>query len=172
MQRKLKDYLQKCTEMCDKLNIPISHNIEELSVSHAEHRWGRTSWKNINGERQHFKISISYHLINPKHTETDDGLINTMIHELLHTCPDCKGHGAKWKAYADMIYQHYGINIKRADSSEEKKMDKQVMRNTYKYIVQCEKCGAEYGRYKMSPVIEYCNHYRCGTCKGKLIRVK
>lgn len=69
-QRKLKDYMEKCMAMLDELNIPYRKDIKELSVSHAERRWGRTSWRtSVNtGKRTDFKISISYKLINEKYT--------------------------------------------------------------------------------------------------------
>ena len=172
MARKLKVYLEKCQAMLDELDIPYCKDIEELSVSHAERRWGRTVWKNVNGERQHFKIEISYKLVNPKYTETDDGLINTMIHELLHTCPDGRGHGVSWKKYAQMVYDRYGIDIKRCGSDDEKGANKDVIKNTYKYMLKCKCCGKEIGRYKMSPVISNYTAYHCGTCNGELIRIR
>ena len=173
MQRKLADYLQKCTEMCDKLNIPVSHDIKELSVSHAERRWGRTSWRNgISGTREDFKISISYKLINPKYTETDEGLINTMIHELLHTCPKCNGHGATWKMYANQIYNAYGIDIKRCGSDDDKGCNEEKIKESYKYIIECTKCKQTIGRYKMSKHIAHPDWFVCGKCGGALKRIK
>lgn len=169
-QRKLKDYMEKCMRMLDELNIPYCKDIKELSVSHAKRRWGRTSWRtSVNtGERTDFKISISYKLINEKYTPTDEGLMNTMIHELLHTTPQGQGHTGMWKTYAKMVYDRYGIDIKRCGGVDEKEQD--VVKK-FTYVVQCKKCGAKIGRYRMSKVIEHPQNFCC-KCGGDLKRIK
>lgn len=174
-QRKLKEYMEKCMAMLDELNIPYCKDIKELSVSHAERRWGQTSWRtSVNtGKRSDFKISISYKLINEKYTPTDEGLINTMIHELLHTCPDCHGHGTQWKTYAKMVYDRYGIDIKRCGNDNDKGVTEgeQDIVKKFTYVVQCTSCGNKIGRYRMSKVIECPENFRC-KCGGELKRIK
>lgn len=170
-QRKLKDYMEKCMKMLDELNIPYCKDIKELSVSHAERRWGRTKWTNRNGERIDFKIEISYKLINEKYAPTDEGLMNTMIHELIHTCPNCTGHGTQWKAYANMVYQRYGIDIKRCGSDDDKGVSRDEVIKAYPYIIQCTSCNNQIGRYRMSDAIRYPQNYRC-KCGGNLNRIK
>lgn len=172
-QRKLKDYMERCMAMLDELNIPYSKDIKELSVSHAEHRWGRTVWRNVNvngvRERQDYKIEISYKLINEKYTPTDDGLINTMIHELLHTTPDGSGHTGMWKVYAEKVYSRYGIDIKRCGSDDDKGCNSM---STYKYIVQCPKCQKPTGRYRTSKLILHPENFRCRVCGSPIVRIK
>lgn len=46
--------------------------------------------------------------------DTDiDGLKNTIIHELLHTCKGCMKHTGEWKQLAEKVNRYYGYNIKR-----------------------------------------------------------
>lgn len=53
--------------------------------------------------------------------DTDiDGLKNTIIHELLHTCKGCMKHTGEWKQLAEKVNRYYGYNIKRCDSADEK----------------------------------------------------
>lgn len=165
--RELGKYMERCTAMLDELHIPYSKNIINVSVSNKERTWGRC----IAIGTVNYMIEISYKLVNPEITETDDGLINTMLHELLHTCADCTGHDRQWKRYAQMIYDRYGIDIKRTSSDEEKQLNRDVIRNQYTYMVQCTKCGNLIGRYRMSDVIKNPNSYRC-KCGGNLTRTK
>ena len=57
-----------------------------------------------------------------------NGLKNTIIHELLHTCVGCMNHKAKWKFYADKVNRAYGYDdIKRTSTADEKGV-KEVIR--------------------------------------------
>lgn len=173
-QRKLKDYMEKCMKMLDELNIPYCKDIKELSVSHAERRWGQTSWiQSVStGERTDFKISISYKLINEKYTPTDEGLMNTMIHELLHTCPNCQGHGKTWQTYGRMVYNKYGIDIKRCGNDDDKQCNSDMVNLSYKYMLKCTGCGNQIGRYRMAKCISHPQNYSCAKCGNSLIRIK
>lgn len=93
---------------------------------------------------------------------------DTLAHELLHTCPGCQNHGARWKMYAGQMNKAYGYNIKRA-ATEQAMGTAQV--RPFKYLLRCERCGAELGRYRASPLTRYPERYRC-RCGGRLKRVE
>jgi len=47
-------------------------------------------------------------------------LINTIMHELCHTCRGCMNHGSKFKKYGDMVYKNFGYKIETYSTKEEK----------------------------------------------------
>ena len=46
-------------------------------------------------------------------------LINTIMHELCHTCKGAYNHGAKFKKYGDMVYKNFGYKIETHSTEEE-----------------------------------------------------
>ncbi len=88
----------------------------------------------------------------------------TLAHELLHTCPGCQNHGGLWKEYARQMNKVYGYNIRRvaAEGTTES-----IQPRPFKYIVRCEECGTEIGRYRASPLTRHPERYRC-RCGGRL----
>lgn len=91
-------------------------------------------------------------------------VINTLIHELLHTVEGCFNHGYKWQNYAYKINRLYNLNIARTSSGEGLQID-------YKYEIQCQECKNIIGRHKKSKVIEQPENYRC-KCGGDFKRIK
>ena len=92
-------------------------------------------------------------------------LRTTLVHELLHTCPGCRNHGEKWKAYAGIVNQAWGMEITRTVPVEG---DAEPLRHEeIKYIIQCQQCGAQITRYRKSKVVKAPWRYRC-RCGGKL----
>ena len=100
-----------------------------------------------------------------------ESLKNTLCHELLHTCYGCMKHTGRWKAYAERVNAAYGLNIKRAAAAGDREIPEELLPKA-NYLVRCESCGTEYGRQKLSPLIQHPERYRCGKCKGKLNRIK
>ena len=88
-----------------------------------------------------------------------------LAHELLHTCYGCRNHGKRWKSYADRMNQAYGYHIVRSSTSE--RMGLAEENRPYKYLIRCQRCGAEFGRFRRSPLTEHPERYRC-KCGGKL----
>lgn len=90
----------------------------------------------------------------------------TLAHELLHTCTGCQNHGALWKEYARRMNGAYGYKIKRVAVEDAMRG---IQPRPFKYLVRCERCGAELGRYRASPLTRHPERYRC-RCGGKLKR--
>ena len=113
----------------------------------------------------HYTIEISSDLIDePSRSKL---LTETILHELLHTCPDCANHGVQWKYYAGKVSNALGINISRTVDEEQLQAPR-----GFTYILKCKSCGCEIGRYRMSRAIQSPSIYRCGKCGGKLLRIK
>ncbi len=92
----------------------------------------------------------------------------TLAHEVLHTCPGCMNHQARWKAYAAKMNEAFGYDIRRASGCDSLGVeDTRVIR----YRLVCERCGAEIGRCRRSALIEHPERYRC-RCGGRLLRAE
>ena len=104
----------KCMAQLDEIGIEYAQSIRWEVNTRAKKRWGLCE-KHPNGV---YTISISYRLL--ADDVADDGAINTIIHELLHTCKGCMNHGENWKREANKVNRAYGYNIKRCSSAEEK----------------------------------------------------
>ena len=136
MMRNLQEYLGKCIEMCKEYGIPV-RTVTEISVHKSKKAWGycKTS------DYETFQITISEVLTDPTISADDKGLISTILHELIHTCPDCFNHGAKFCQYAKILTEKTGYSVKISDDANGKGVDKIAFFNTYKYLYICEKCA-------------------------------
>ena len=163
--RDLMSYANFCMEMLDEINIPYS-KVEQFTINTRARRWGLCSLRN--GK---YYIQINVTLLDERNGE--DGLINTILHELLHTCPDCMDHGTQWKFWAEKVRKAYGYNIKRTSDDEEKEVttgNLNYHKREYKYLVYCKKCGKLVGKRKRKcDVLDNIGRYRHGGgCGGNL----
>lgn len=168
----LQKYFRECLDELDAIEIPYG-NIVEVTVNYrAKTRWGQC--KKIGNQ---YKININSDLLHDD--ASDKGLKETIIHEILHTCPKCMCHTGEWKRLAVLVNDCYGYNVKRCNDASDKGMDefyknhkeiamaKQNKRMEYKYEFRCAGCGQVIRRKKESKFTKYYTNYRCGICHGK-----
>ena len=150
----------KCQDMLQDMGIELGEVSSYIVNTRANSRWGLCH-KRPDGT---FDIQISDRLL--VDSVKDDGAINTIIHELLHTVKGCMNHGEKWKKLAQKVYWRYGIEIKRTDSAADKGVDPIKKKVNYKHCVQCEKCGRKIMRQRETYFTRNPENYRCGACGG------
>lgn len=161
---------ENCLNECRRLGIPFG-KIRKFEVNtRAKSRWGQTKY---NRASQIFEININASLIDGKH---DEGLRNTLYHEILHTVPGCFNHGATWNRYGNLIQRELGYKINRAETAEEKgfasgEYEAQVRKAPVKYTFRCSACGQIVTRQRESNFTRNTGSYRCGRCGGKFIRI-
>ncbi len=175
--RDLQKTYWNCIGLLDEIGMDYGTIISVTVNTRAKKRWGQCKGTYVgrasNGEpRYEFTINISSILLDEK-IASIEGLQNTIIHEILHTCPGCQNHGPEWKRRAAIVKKKLGYDIQRCNSAEEKGIDPKISEKIYKpkiakYEVKCKKCGFIYTRSKMSNLIKYTSHYRCGKCRGEL----
>ena len=109
-----------------------------------------------------FTIELSSRMLGAE----EKAVMQTLAHEVLHTCYGCSNHGARWKGYAARMNAAYGYEIARTDSCE-----KLGVPDTSKvrYVLVCTKCGARITRSRRSRLVDHPECYRC-RCGGKLER--
>lgn len=162
--------LKKLADDCvkDLLSIGIRcGNVRNWSVnSRAKARWGQCT----KVARGSFDIQISAALL--QDDVDDQAAKDTIVHELLHTLPGCFKHTGKWKQYASFVNRLLPqYHIQARSSFEEKGLTDNRPEPVYRYVLKCQKCGAESRRQKKTSVVEHPEHYRC-ICGGRLIRIK
>lgn len=162
--RDIQEYAIRCMDMLDRIGIQYG-NIQEVTVNtRAKSRWGQC--KSVPGC---FTINVNVALLDEG--ISDDGLINTLLHELLHSVSGCMNHGVKWKAAADQVYRAYGIRIKRTSTSEEKGVSVETVEPNYKYFVKCPDCGYVFKYMRMCECVKNPSRYKHTGCKNNLVRV-
>lgn len=161
----LKDVVKECEIMAIEANISIGI-ISNIKINtRAKQTWGLCRMLPDNS----FEIEISSRLLEDNVEE--DALINTVVHEILHTVDGCMNHGKKWKEYAKIINEKYGLNVKRCTSSEEKHIEKSI--DEFNYILACPKCGYQWKYIRMTKAVKYPHRYQHTGCSTEnLIRIK
>ena len=159
--RDLTEYALKCMEELDSIGIEYG-NVIDINVN----KRFKSTWGQCKKVPDGYVININPVLVDEKNSE--DGLKNTIMHELLHSCDGCMNHGPKWKEVVETVNRKLGYGIKRISSSAEKGVLEETRNIKIKYRIVCQKCGNELIRSKVTKVVKYPNMYRCGCCGGKL----
>lgn len=146
------------------LNIPFVDC--PVSVNPRIKMWGK-HWCTKNGNRTYnHRIELNKVLV--LDSTSDDALMNTLLHEYLHSCPNCQCHTGMWKYYAKLVNDRYHYNIKRCTSSAEKGIAETVSAN-HNWSISCPNCNHEWQYQKRSRIVKlaeqntelqcpYCNH--------------
>ena len=151
----------------EKIGIPISKDIcPEIRFAKATSWYGMCEPRRYhNGRMYKFRICFSeYHL-----ASDEKSVRNTIIHELLHTCPDCLNHGPKWQKYAAVVNAKMSYDIKRCGGDKESAAESLAKGREEKYgmghLLECKKCGAQWKRTRHSNFTLHPERYTC-RCGG------
>lgn len=96
--------LQHVLEQVRAAGIPASAQIDpQVRVNtRAKKRYGRCIFRD-----GRYEIELSARL-----QAADSSVVHTVLaHEVLHTCPGCMNHGARWKQYAAKMGSGTGIRF-------------------------------------------------------------
>lgn len=175
--RDLQEYFRKAMAIVEDCGIQQNYRIVNVTTL----RKNAVKWGTCHMDRRFETavIKINQKFLDESIFPADDGLINTLIHEILHACANFEdGHNGMWSYYADKVERMTGIKIRQYSSAEEKGMDekaredfnaKRIIKKS-KYIIQCPKCMFNWGFARMCDKVKYPQHYRCGKCKTTLVR--
>lgn len=129
-------------------------------------RRAKTRWGQCKEKPDHtYEIQIAEQLLtDPRISE--QSCKETIIHEILHSCPGCMRHTGLWKRYAEVMNQVYGYHIKRVVTGAEMGVENYQAKTeqAYKYVFTCENCGATIYRKRDSRFTKYYRHYGCARC--------
>jgi len=174
--RDLHEVFWNCIGLMDEIGMDYG-NITDINVNtRAKRRWGQchatfVGWSSDGEAKYNYSINISEILLDDR--VPIESLQNTIIHEILHTCPGCYNHGAEWKRRAAKVKRELGYDIKRCTDADEKGISDSV-KDTYekpRYIVRCKNCGREVKHYRMCDIVKRPYMWRCGKCDGTFERI-
>lgn len=97
--------------------------------------------------------------------ENKDVILNTLMHEAIHSLKDCMCHTGKFKVVAAQVNTKYGYNIRRCTKTEKYKSFNKV-----KFTITCADCGHTYKYYKTNKIVKFIMNnpnsgfYWCSKC--------
>ena len=166
--RNLQEYANRCMKQLDAVDIKYGNVLAFEINTRAKNRRGQC--KRVSSILNCFTININCMLLDEKNSE--QALIDTLMHELLHTCKGCFNHKNEWKRLAEKVNKIYNYNIKRTASEVDYGIEIETENITEpKYKIQCTGCGRVYTRQRKSKVIVHPENYRCCNCGGELILI-
>ena len=163
--RDLMKYAEFCMELLDNINVPYTKPFSWTVNKRATRRWGRCRKSGYYGD---YSIDISSILLDERASEND--LIETILHELIHTCPSCMNHGYEWKHWGDKVTKAYGYEILRTKKGDENSaaLMLEKKKSNANYVCVCEKCGHEFYYNKWCKVTANPSSYTHSNCGGHL----
>lgn len=103
ISKHLRELIEDCIQKCKSVDIPISENIDFFLMK-GERTYGLCIKSPYSED---CSVKISQYLVK------DEEIINTIFHELLHSCKNCHGHGKQWQMYGKVIERNFGYPITR-----------------------------------------------------------
>ena len=133
----------------------------------------RTYWAYIKRVPGGFELTVSdifNHI--PDDVKAIVELEGTMIHELIHTVPNCMNHGKNFKAIAKLVNDRYDkYNIQRctdfADSGIAEEFIEGGRKSSKLYDVICNTCGHKWEYHKRPNWADRADKAGCPYCKHK-----
>ena len=162
-QTDLNNLLAKAIQEVKEQGIKPGNIDPTLYVSNAAKEFGRCTHTGSN-----FEIRISKYIMN----NPEKDLMQTIVHEVLHSVAGCMNHGPQWKKVADIMNEAKGYNISRLTSISAANLTKEHQAVLTKYVVACTDCGNKIYRQRKSKLINYPELYTCGACGGELKRIR
>lgn len=143
--RKLTDAVKEGRSICEGLNIPIGCVTEIEANPRLTATWGRC--KRLT--EYTYRVEVKSRLL--EQDVPHEVLMNTVLHELLHTCKGCMNHGAQFKRYAARLNAQ-GWNVATYVTAEEREAVPEP-EATYKYRATCCSCGQAWSYQRRGAVV-------------------
>ena len=156
----LDELFKKALEICDAEEIPYRKINSIKANNRLTKSWGRC----LTRYHTEFDIEVRGKILNKSLFPDERGIMEVILHEIIHTCPDCWNHGALFKEYGGRL-EKYGYNVGSATTNPEKLgADSIAYSAAFRYMVKCPKCGYTIGKDKMCDLIKYPSIYSHTPC--------
>ena len=171
-RKRYEELIEKSKEMLDSHKIPYADDIV-FGTKKSINSYGSCYYDRLgypgNYTYRNFKIYLN--MVHFEPDVDDDDILNTLLHEILHTSPGCQNHGALWKSHVAKLNFAYELNISVRSNHEKCNGRLHEHRvNSMRYAIYCEGCGIIVRRKNKSAIITNSSQYICGHCNGKLVR--
>lgn len=165
--QQLFNYYKKEIELLGYSFIDFSPIQLELMESAKYYGFCKYQYKKSNKDNKYnCTIKINRFLLN---NGTNDEIINTLIHELIHAIkyPNNNGHNKTWNNLSDIIGSKLGYKISRLAHYSSNTLKPA---ETYKYKVACCECGKVWKFKRMCNTVKHPENWTC-NCNGTLKRI-
>lgn len=160
----MKNYMKMFREAMDVVHgLGIETGvIVDVSLNYrAKNRFGQCRRNNVTNT---YSLNFNYLIFDDK--ANDVAIMNTIIHEILHTCENCMTHKNEWKRLANIVNTNTKYNITRCNSYENFGIENPKREKKHNYVFYCEDCGQTFIRERSSKFTKNYHAYRCGKCGG------
>lgn len=163
--KNLNKLFEDCMMELKSINIDVSNKITEVKVNGRLRTTMGMCYRN--NRTKTYSIAINPALLADSADEME--VKDTIIHEILHTCPNSFNHGYEWKLRADKVNRKLGYHVSTyANRKEVEAKGIQLKIEDWKYALKCVECGNQYKRKRWSYALENPSNYKCGKCGGSL----
>ena len=162
----MKDYMamfNEALEIVDGLGIEAGEIVDVSLNYRAKNRAGQCKRNNVSNT---YSLNFNYLMFNDETNDTE--VMNTIIHEILHTCKDCMTHKGEWKRLANIVNANTKYNITRCANYASLGIESPKEERKHNYVFVCEDCGQVIIRERASKFTKNYHAYRCGKCGGEL----
>ena len=118
-------YVESVREMLNEVDIPYDGTAYVVVNNRLRRPWGVCKRMTKPNGKMGFIIEINKCLVDERNS--DKGLIETLLHEYIHTCKDCFDHGETWKYYVDIVNKRFNLNVREKDTFEGKGISKEYI---------------------------------------------
>lgn len=165
----LKRLYLECVSEARSVGLDISDRITGIEVnSRLSRALGRCAAQYAVGGGYTYRIEVNPCMLADGLDDTIPK--NTIIHELVHTCPGCMNHGPEFQRRALMVNRRLGYHVSTTtDGNALEAAGVTLKRAADNYGIVCKKCGRVVQRRKRwSSTLENIGGYRHGGCGGDL----
>lgn len=154
----IKEMVNKAIQMLKDINIPITNSLNPtIEVVNASSFWGMC---HSDGRGYAYRIRLAKMLL----AQPENIIMETILHELIHTCPGCMNHGRQWKEYVRKCNAIYNTNINANPYKYDAKRAAEVVNMEpvkVAHRVQCTCCGRTWDRARNSNLTLHPERYHC-----------
>lgn len=167
-QAYLNSLASQAREILDNLKVPYRKKAP-ISIGKFKSFYGQCYVKKCPSGIYKYRIEIADWLLN---TKNEDAIIDTILHEYLHTVDPKVNHTGAWKRWAKVVSNNTKYQITACTPYSESGISEEVLKEAlnYKYKVTCECCGQVWHYMRSCKFIKNGGKdYRCSKCgeKGK-----
>ena len=155
------DFFSRClSEEC------VNPRLGVIKSTRSFGRCGRT--RKVGGA--FYTIKVNDLFFSPGMNTEWEMLRNTLVHEIVHTLPECFNHGPAFHAWGARLNNEYGLNISTKEGYENSKKFEHAQFATTKNVLVCPVCGEYFLYSKTTQAVKRSSMGRkvwsCGCQRG------
>lgn len=160
--------MNKFIEMTKIVKQQLAEVGYDLSKNHYEYRFSSRMKKRL-GHCERIGRDTYEIVINEDYFKqaSDKIVINTIMHEHIHSIPGCMNHKEKFKMVGNIVNNRFGYNIQRCTNTQGEYDYSQA----YKYKFICTECDASWRYIRRPKFAKNLSKCICPHCKTHTIKL-